>query len=123
MMGTTVLLNVNWWNRNNCELRQIKLHSTNADLKAVNETHLKNNECPKLTGYNWVGANRLTTHKNAVRAFSGIGLFHKDELAHTFQINIIDKTFDGILNVLFTHKHTEYKLVTCVCYLLPEDSR
>ena len=116
-------LNVNGWTKNNCEHRQKILLTSNADLIAINETHLKNNECPYLPGYHWIGANRVSQHINAIRASGGIGLFYKENIAIDFNIKIIDKTHDGILSILFTHKMTEFNMVVTVVYLPPDNSR
>ena len=52
----------------------------------------------------------------------GVGLFVKHSLFSTFDVSIIDRSIDGILGVLFTHKVTEYKFIVFSCYLPPEDS-
>ena len=52
----------------------------------------------------------------------GVGLFVKHSLFSTFDVSIIDRSIDGILGMLFTHKVTEYKFIVFSCYLPPEDS-
>ena len=52
----------------------------------------------------------------------GVGLFVKHSLFSTFDVSIIDRSIDGILGVLFTHKVTEYKFIVFSCNLPPEDS-
>ena len=46
----------------------------------------------------------------------------KKYLFDSFTISILDKSFDGILSVLFQHKSSEYQFIVFGCYLPPEDS-
>jgi exonuclease III len=116
-------LNLNGWNANNGVLREKILLQSDADFITVNETHLKGNECPALQGYQWIGFNRKLQHKNAVRAFGGVGLFVKQAISEDFSIKVIDKSYDGILATEFVQKQSGFKMVFITCYLPPEHSK
>ena len=118
-----VQLNVNGWNNNNGYLREQILAYSEADFICVNETHLKGNEQLTLPGYQWIGMNRKMQHVNAVRAFGGVGLFFSNNISNEFTCKILDKSFEGILTVLFEHKVSGFRLVVSVCYLPPEHSK
>ena len=39
-----------------------------------------------------------------------------------YDISVIDESFDGILGILFSSKHTEHKIVIYSVYLPPDNS-
>ena len=49
----------------------------------------------------------------------GVGLFVKDSMFRTFKVSVMDRSAEGILGVLFTHKFSDYKFIVFSCYLPP----
>ena len=90
----------------------------------IQETHLSDNvnDQPSIEGYRWIGHCRPTRHVNAKMTHGGVGIFIKDTLYTTYNISILDRSFDGILVLLFKHKITEYCFAVYNCYLAPESS-
>ena len=59
---------------------------------------------------------------NANRTHGGVGIFIKDSLYNTYNISILDKSYDGILALLFKDKVTSFCFALYCCYLPPENS-
>ena len=52
----------------------------------------------------------------------GVGLLVKNWLYRTYNVDIIDKSFEGILGVQFHDKENDFTLVVYSVYLPPENS-
>ena len=52
----------------------------------------------------------------------GVGILIKNNIYGQYTINVIDKSFDGILGIKLTHKITKYNIVIFSCYLPPDNS-
>ena len=102
---------------------------------SINETHLDCNDCndkdhdcskgpcqPSLPEYTWIGHCRVTKHRRANRHHGGVGILVKNEIYSMYHVSVIDRTYDGILGVLFTHKITDYQFIIFTCYLPPQES-
>lgn len=72
-----------------------QLHSLDPDFISLNETHLSSDSL-ELDGFTWFGHNS-TAHRRAVKASGGVGIFVKNTVFDHFFVNIMDKTYDGIL--------------------------
>ena len=46
----------------------------------------------------------------------------RNDLFDKFEINIVDKSYDGILGILLKSKHTDYEIVVYSVYFPPENS-
>lgn len=86
------------------------------------ETHLSGKEKIYVPGYIWYGHNRKTKHIKAPYTHGGVGILVKESLLKEFHVSEIDKSFDGILGLLFKHVDTEYSFINYVCYLPPDKS-
>ena len=86
------------------------------------ETHLPGNKTVELNGYTWLGLNRTHIHRNAPKASGGVGILVKQHLNDMFNIEIVDKSYDGILAVKFSNKTTKTDFIVYACYLPPENS-
>ncbi len=58
----------------------------------------------------------------AKRYDGGVGLLVKDNIVNSFNINILDKSTDGLMTVAFSSKHTDFSFVIFIIYLPPEGS-
>ncbi len=114
--------NVQGWTKEKAYLRETILAHFNPDIISISETFLKRKETIKLDGYEWKGHNRLKIHVNAKRSSGGIGLFIKQGLYHIWNINVIDRSYEGILVVKFDKKNSSYSFIIICCYLPPENS-
>ena len=91
---------------------------------AVAETHLIRNDELRVAGYTWFGQNRSNIHVNATSGSGGIGLLIENIFASNYNIQVLDKSHEGILWINFKHVLTgsSFNLCVCVCYLPPEGS-
>ena len=90
------------------------------DIFCVTETHLTGKEVVSVDSYKWYGHNRVGLHRRAVKGSGGVGIFVKECLLDKFKVTVIDKSFDGILGLLF--ESVGFNFVVYVCYLPPEGS-
>ena len=118
--------NLAGWTENNKELRRAVLNhdSLRGDIICINETHLSNNieNQPFLENYTWYGHCRSVTHIRANRTQGGVGIFVHNSLFENYHVSILDKSYDGILGLLFKNKSTNYMFSIYACYLPPENS-
>ena len=116
--------NINGWTQRNEQLRSDILLNLKCDIICISETHCSDNinQQPSLPGYTWYGHCRKLQHFRGNRQFGGVGMFVKHELLKLYKIRIIDQDFDGILGLLFTHKHSNMTFIVYSCYLAPEES-
>ena len=119
--------NVNGWNTDrlnpNTILREKIITLLDYDVIALCETHLRESQAIDLTGYTFFGHNRLALSVNAVRGSGGVGLLAKNKLVECFKIDIIDKSFEGIMWINFTDRYDpDCTFKICACYLPPEGS-
>ena len=114
--------NVNGWTDENEYLREFIIRKLCPDIISINETWLRNNNQISVLNdmYEWIGYNRDVLHRNAARGSGGAGLFIKHVLYNDWEIDTVDKSFEGILGVQFSNKHTDYKFIMFSCYLPPE---
>lgn len=80
----------------------------------------------EVENYKWYGHNRINLHKNAKKGSGGVGFLVREELLNFYNIEILDKSTEGILWISLKAKtNTEKNPVmcyACVCYLPPQDS-
>ena len=68
--------------------------------------------------YMWYRHNREKMHKNAKRGSGGVCFFVSKELNNYYDIEIIDKTTEGILWICVKHqRYTKCSLLLCMCML------
>ena len=60
--------------------------------------------------------------KDANRKFGGVGIFISNVCMLTFNVRIIDQSYEGILDILLSHKGTDLHIAIFFCYLPPENS-
>ena len=94
----------------------------NKDVTCLSETHLSKKDTVNVDGYSWLGFNRSTKHVQSPFTHGGVGISKKNNMYDQYTINVIDKSFDGILGIKLTHKITKYNIVIFSCYLPPDNS-
>ena len=77
---------------------------------------------PLLDGYRWYGHCRNIKHIRSKLTYGGIGLFIKESLFDTYNISVLDKSYEGILCLLLRDKISEFTFTVYCCYLAPEQS-
>jgi hypothetical protein len=112
--------NVRGWTEDNKYLRERILMKLKPEIISISETFKRNNDLIELDGYTWKGFNRTALHKRAKRGSGGIGLFIKNNLFDNWDVNVINKSYDGIMVTQLSHKHSGYIIVIVSCYLPPE---
>ena len=115
-------INVCGWTKDNHDLRAAIINATGADVISICETHLAGSDTIQLEGYSWLGFNRTDIHRNAPKASGGVGILVKQCISENFNIEIVDKIFEGIIAVKFTNKATDSDFLVFSCYLPPENS-
>ena len=99
------------------------IKSIDCDLFTLCETFLTNSNVIEVEGYSWFGNNRQDIDKNATRGSGGVGVLVKNEICNDFQIEKLDRSFDGILWLKLTNKQIECdKVIVCTCYCPPPSS-
>ena len=93
-----------------CVWRKIQVIDSSATDGSCEKLHLQR------------GDPKDSQHRNASKRHGGVGLFIKDSLYMSYNIHVVDKSFDGLLGVLFEHKSLKYNFVVFCCHLPPEDS-
>ena len=117
--------NVNGWTNRNSALREQIIIKLSIDIVCVCETHFSNDnkvDIHNLDHYTWFTWNRQSIHVNAVSASGGVAILVKNELFKEFNIDVVDKCFEGILGIQLSHKCTEFKITVICCYLPPQNS-
>ena len=94
----------------------------NFDILGLAETHLIGDKGIVKTGYTWFGQNRKQLHVRAKKGSGGIGFLVKHYLFETFDIQICDNSYEGILWLQMVNKQTKNCIKLCVCYLVPDFS-
>ena len=113
--------NINGWTATNSILRKFAIESLNSDIISLNETHLCGNDMIYFDGYAWIGNNRQNLHINAPKGSGGVGLLIKADISKSFNVSILDKSFDGnILGVKFSDKVSDFTFIIYSCYFPPE---
>ena len=72
----------------------------------------------------WLGHNRTKLHRQARRGSGGVGLLVSKDVIKFYDVEIIDKSTEGILWVCFKTKgaYNSMCFYACVCYLPPQES-
>lgn len=112
------------WTKSNHDLRCELIKHLCCDIVSINETHLIDQSDINLSHYDykWIAFNRSHIHINAPKGSGGVGLLVKNWLYRTYNVDIIDKSFEGILGVQFHDKENDFTLVVYSVYLPPENS-
>ena len=75
-----------------------------------------------MPGYHWYGYNRALVNIRARRGSGGTGILIKDYLFDHFYIDVIDRTFDGIIGLQMIDKVSQFTIIIFSCYLPPDNS-
>ena len=113
---------MNGWSVLNNDLRQKIVDILCKDILCVCETHLSKGETLTVNGYTWFGFNRDSKHRRSPITFGGVGTLVKNSLLKSYNVEVVDKSFDGVLGVRFVSKLTKYSFVVYSCYLPPDNS-
>ena len=73
-------------------------------------------------GYTPFLNNRKERHREAPKPSGGVAILVRDDVLQKFDINIIDKAYDGILAIKCKHKETDFTAILFACYLPPQNS-
>ncbi len=82
---------------------------------------MEGNETIDIDDYELISNNRNVKHKNAPNVHGDVGMLIKKDLYWKYNIFSIDNNIEGILDVQFVNKATEYNLVLFACYIAPHD--
>ena len=76
----------------------------------------------EIEGYECFAHNRQFRNRKLNRTFGGIQVLVKRNLLREYDVQILDKTFDGILCLQFKSKISDYCFIVISCYLPPSNS-
>ena len=110
------------WTESNSELRQNIIKGLIPDILCLIETHLPIAKNISVSGFTWIGNNRIFVNVCAPKPSGGIGILINQHLQGAYDINILNKQHDGILAVEFKDRYTDFSVVLITCYLSPENS-
>ncbi|MES9882132.1 MAG: reverse transcriptase family protein [Sedimenticola sp.] len=110
-------------NKSSYELRETIIDFLNVDIVSLCETHLKHDEQLTVPGYKWIGHNRQNLSPNAVRGSGGVGFLIKLNILETFEVSILDTSYEDIMWIKLTDKlDSDFGVYLCSCYLPPSGS-
>ncbi len=98
------------------------MQSFNADIITIGETHLRGHDELCLDNYKFVGHNRVHINVHANKGSGGVCFFIKYALLNDYEYKIVDKSIDGVLAIVFTHKISGYTFAVINGYLPPENT-
>ena len=115
--------NAHGWGRETKELKRHIIKYADCDLLGINETWERDdNDKISIEGYHWISHRRQNLNKRARTGSGGVGIFIANHLYQQYDINIIDKTYAGILAISLSDKSSGYKFVFITAYLPPDNS-
>ena len=94
----------------------------NSSFYIICETHLPKDGTLSCPGYTPYLHNRQEQHKDAPSPSGGVAILVKNDIFIDYEIEIVDKSFDGILGIKCTHKVTKFTAILYACYLPPQNS-
>ena len=112
--------NINSWTDDNKEKRLQVIRGLNPDIVLLQETKLMGDKLIDVPGFVWFGNNRSFIKNRAKCGSGGVGILVKSAVATDYQVEIFDKSFEGIIILQLTHKKSEYQFAICSVYLPPE---
>ena len=116
-------MNIRGWGREHQAAKSLITKSNDCDILSINETWIKDdNDSINIEGYQWYGHRRRTVNRRAVKGFGGVGVLVANHLFPLYDIEITDKSIDGILALSLSNKVTNYKLMLITVYLPPDNS-
>ena len=119
---TLLTWNINGWTVDNKEIRAKVIEAQNADVCILIETHLYDDQKVTVNGYKCFPHNRSLTHVNARRNYGGVCVLVKNMLFNEYNVEVVDKSYDGILALTLLNKNTDYCVLLIAGYLPPERS-
>ena len=117
--------NLGGWTVGNSIFREAVITGLKCDIVVVQETHLKHDNIISVPGYlcdKTFFNNRKVTHNRAKKGYGGVAILFHNDFLKDFDIELIDKTIDGLIVVKVTKKESSYKFMLAGCYLPPEQS-
>ena len=115
-------LNVHGWGRETKDLKRLIIKSTECDLFGINETWIRDKDDITIDGYHWISHRRQMLNRRARTGSGGVGIFIADHLYQQYDIQVIDKSHEGILAISLSNKVSGYKLSFITAYLPPDNS-
>ena len=98
---TLMSWNINGWNDRNKQTRTDVIVGLNADVVCVIETHLLKKDSLEVDGYKTYLHNRIEHHVRTKKGYGGTAFLVKTELFEHYNVDIIDKEYDGIFVLRF----------------------
>ena len=93
------------------------------DILCISETFLQGDNSIEVNGYIYYGNNRNKIHKKAKRGSGGVGILVKESLLTEYNVEILDKSNEGILWLKLSSVIDKQSLCICSCYLPPKYSK
>ena len=106
----------------NCELRSALIKNSNFDIICLCETHLKHDNVSTVDNYIWIGNNRKYVHVNARKGSGGVGFLIKNDILIMYAIKQVDRSVDGVIKLVLSHRHSDCIVVLFGAYIPPENS-
>ena len=91
--------NVNGWTDLNQCIRHRVIEYKNSDFYLLSETHLPKDGSITCPGYTSFVNNRQEQHVDAPSPSGGVAILIKNSVLDSYEITVIDKSYDGILGI------------------------
>ena len=92
----------------------------NPDVVLIQETKLTDDNVITVPGFQWFGNNRKFKKKGAKCGSGGVGILIRNSVANNYDIEVVDKSLDGILILTMIHKDNDHRIAVGSIYLPPE---
>ena len=109
-------------NSDKYRVRNAAVLHCNFDVCGIAETHLIGNDAPCMEGYAVFNHNRDSIHIRARCGSGGVCLLVKKSIMISYNVSILDNTYEDILWVRMENKFSQQCVNVCVCYLSPDGS-
>lgn len=92
------------------------------DILGIAESHLKVGQCIHIPGYKVYSHPRVNLSVKAKKGSGGVLCLVKDEICNSFNVKVLDCSYEGIMWLEFQSKGANFCVNVAVCYLPPQGS-
>ena len=114
--------NVNGWLGEHTQTKRDIIEHFDADIISICETHLESDTKIKIDDYVCYDHNRQMRNARLRRTFGGVQVLIHNRILSLYDVNIIDKSRDGILCLKLSCKMSDFSCMLISCYLPPQNS-
>ena len=117
--------NICGWTNENKWMREEVILGLKCNIIVLQETHLKKDDILNVPGYfcdKRFFHNRQSNHIRARKSYGGVAILFDYDFMTNYHVELVDKSYDGLLLVKCEHKLSAHTIIIAGCYLPPEMS-